>query len=87
MSLFTIVFAFQDTARQEKQAKERLSREKDVLIAEKFSLEQTLAVSKTCFFFTWKGYVCVCVFSSLRQNCVLFYQKWKNDNKIKQMNL
>ncbi|KAG5681287.1 hypothetical protein PVAND_010738 [Polypedilum vanderplanki] len=34
--------SLQDTARQEKQAKERLSREKDVLIAEKFQLEQKL---------------------------------------------
>lgn len=33
---------FQDTARQEKQTKERLAREKDVLIAEKFQLEQKL---------------------------------------------
>lgn len=31
--------------RQERQAKERLAREKDVLIAEKFNLEQQLAVS------------------------------------------
>lgn len=31
--------------RQERQTKERLSREKDVLIAEKFNLEQMLAVS------------------------------------------
>ncbi|CRL01848.1 CLUMA_CG015407, isoform A [Clunio marinus] len=35
--------ALQDTARQERQAKDRLSREKDVLIAEKFQLEQNLA--------------------------------------------
>ncbi|XP_070496062.1 unconventional myosin-XVIIIa isoform X2 [Chironomus tepperi] len=34
--------ALQDTARLEKQSKERLSREKDVLIAEKFQLEQKL---------------------------------------------
>lgn len=34
----------QDSARQEKQAKERLGQEKDTLIAEKFTLEQTLAV-------------------------------------------
>lgn len=40
-----INFNFQDSARLEKQAKERLSREKDVLIAEKFNLEQQLAVS------------------------------------------
>ncbi|KAL9871623.1 myosin heavy chain-like isoform 1-T1 [Glossina fuscipes fuscipes] len=33
----------QDGARQERQAKERLSREKDILIAEKFTLEQSLA--------------------------------------------
>lgn len=31
--------------RLERQAKERFSREKDVLIAEKFNLEQQLAVS------------------------------------------
>lgn len=30
--------------RQERQTKERLSREKDVLIAEKFNLDQQLAV-------------------------------------------
>ncbi|XP_067640529.1 unconventional myosin-XVIIIa isoform X6 [Eurosta solidaginis] len=35
--------ALQDAARQERQTKDRLSREKDVLIAEKFTLEQTLA--------------------------------------------
>ncbi|XP_058462941.1 unconventional myosin-XVIIIa isoform X2 [Malaya genurostris] len=35
--------ALQDSARQEKQAKERLVREKDVLIAEKFTTEQTLS--------------------------------------------
>ncbi|XP_075144896.1 myosin heavy chain-like isoform X3 [Haematobia irritans] len=35
--------SLQDTARQERQAKERLSREKDILIAEKFTLEQSLA--------------------------------------------
>lgn len=40
-----INFNLQDSARLEKQAKERLSREKDVLIAEKFNLEQQLAVS------------------------------------------
>lgn len=43
----------QDTARQERQAKDRLSREKDVLIAEKFNLEQALAVSEmkiVCYF-------------------------------------
>lgn len=33
----------QDVARQERVAKERLSREKDVLLAEKFTLEQNLA--------------------------------------------
>lgn len=37
-----------DAARQERQAKDRLAREKDVLIAEKFTLEQNLAVS-VCF--------------------------------------
>lgn len=35
----------QDSARQEKQAKERLGQEKDSLISEKFTLEQNLAVS------------------------------------------
>uniref|UniRef100_A0A1I8PN63 Myosin tail domain-containing protein n=1 Tax=Stomoxys calcitrans TaxID=35570 RepID=A0A1I8PN63_STOCA len=35
--------ALQDTARQERQAKERLAREKDILIAEKFALDQSLA--------------------------------------------
>lgn len=40
-----ITFNLQDSVRLEKQAKERLSREKDVLIAEKFNLEQQLAVS------------------------------------------
>ncbi|XP_037808435.1 unconventional myosin-XVIIIa isoform X2 [Lucilia sericata] len=35
--------ALQDTARQERQSKERLSRENDILIAEKFTLEQSLA--------------------------------------------
>ncbi|XP_065090929.1 myosin heavy chain, skeletal muscle isoform X3 [Ochlerotatus camptorhynchus] len=35
--------ALQDSARQEKQSRERLSREKDVLIAEKFTIEQTLS--------------------------------------------
>lgn len=44
-----IDFNFQDSVRQEKQAKERLSREKDVLIAEKFNLEQQLAVSTHYF--------------------------------------
>lgn len=34
----------QDALRQERQAKDRLAREKDVLIAEKFNLEQQLAV-------------------------------------------
>lgn len=45
--LFKQMFGFyqQDTARQERQAKDRLSREKDILIAEKFTLEQSLAVS------------------------------------------
>lgn len=38
-------FIEQDATRQERQAKDRLSREKDVLIAEKFQLEQNLAVS------------------------------------------
>lgn len=42
--LLIIVF-LQDAARQERQAKDRFSREKDVLIAEKFQLEQNLAVS------------------------------------------
>lgn len=37
--------ALQDASRQERSAKDRLGREKDVLIAEKFSLEQSLAVS------------------------------------------
>uniref|UniRef100_T1GBC9 Myosin tail domain-containing protein n=1 Tax=Megaselia scalaris TaxID=36166 RepID=T1GBC9_MEGSC len=35
--------SLQDAARQERQAKDRLAREKDVLIAEKFTLEQSLA--------------------------------------------
>ncbi|XP_069965833.1 uncharacterized protein Mhcl isoform X6 [Bactrocera oleae] len=35
--------SLQDAARQERVTKDRLSREKDVLIAEKFTLEQTLA--------------------------------------------
>lgn len=35
--------------RQERQAKDRLGREKDVLIAEKFNLEQQLAVSYFSF--------------------------------------
>ncbi|XP_055903611.1 myosin-2 heavy chain isoform X5 [Eupeodes corollae] len=35
--------ALQDAARLERQSKDRLSREKDVLIAEKFTLEQNLA--------------------------------------------
>uniref|UniRef100_A0A336KMA4 CSON012468 protein n=1 Tax=Culicoides sonorensis TaxID=179676 RepID=A0A336KMA4_CULSO len=35
--------SLQDATRQEKLAKERLSREKDVLVAEKFQLEQTLS--------------------------------------------
>ncbi|KAM7364507.1 myosin heavy chain-like isoform 3-T7 [Cochliomyia hominivorax] len=35
--------ALQDTARQERQSKDRLSRENDILIAEKFTLEQSLA--------------------------------------------
>ncbi|XP_037947756.1 unconventional myosin-XVIIIa isoform X7 [Teleopsis dalmanni] len=35
--------SLQDGARQERQARDRLSREKDVLIAEKFTLDQTLA--------------------------------------------
>ncbi|XP_055853907.1 unconventional myosin-XVIIIa isoform X4 [Episyrphus balteatus] len=35
--------ALQDAARLERQSKDRLSREKDVLIAEKFTLEQSLA--------------------------------------------
>ncbi len=39
-------FFFQDAARTERQAKDRLSREKDVLTAEKFQLEQSLAVRK-----------------------------------------
>lgn len=37
----------QDALRQERQFKDRLGREKDVLIAEKFNLEQQLAVSFT----------------------------------------
>lgn len=41
----------QDAARQERQAKDRLSREKDVLIAEKFQLEQNLAVNLNLFSF------------------------------------
>lgn len=38
--------SLQDAARQERQAKERYGREKDVLQSEKFTLEQTLAVSR-----------------------------------------
>jgi len=40
--------SLQDAVRQERQAKERYGREKDVLQAEKFTLEQTLAVSGCC---------------------------------------
>lgn len=40
--------SLQDASRQERQAKERYGREKDVLQAEKFTLEQALAVSKCC---------------------------------------
>lgn len=49
-----------DAARQERQAKDRLAREKDVLIAEKFTLEQNLAVSvfvKKSIFVCNKGVV------------------------------
>lgn len=35
-----------DAARMEKQAKEKLAQEKEILIAEKFTLEQNLAVSR-----------------------------------------
>lgn len=37
--------SLQDNARLERQAKDRLSREKDILMSEKFQLEQLLAVS------------------------------------------
>lgn len=37
--------AIKDAVRMEKQAKEKLAQEKEVLIAEKFTLEQNLAVS------------------------------------------
>lgn len=37
--------AIKDAARMEKQAKEKLAQEKEILIAEKFTLEQNLAVS------------------------------------------
>lgn len=40
--------SLQEGARQEKQSKDRLAREKDILIAEKFTLEQNLAVSRKC---------------------------------------
>lgn len=37
--------ALRDAARIEKQAKERLAHDKEILVAEKFTLEQNLAVS------------------------------------------
>lgn len=42
----------QDELKKEKQAKERLSREKEVMLAEKYAIESTLAVSfaKLSFF-------------------------------------
>lgn len=40
----------QDELKKEKQAKERLSREKEVILAEKYAIESTLAVSITDFF-------------------------------------
>jgi hypothetical protein len=45
-----------DELRQEKQQKDRISREKELLVAEKYSLEQNLSVSVKR---TWKftGYI------------------------------
>lgn len=45
------IYLFQDAVRQERQVKERLGREKDVLIAEKFNLEQQLAVRDNTLLF------------------------------------
>lgn len=53
MIYFSSRFYFQDAARQERQAKDRLAREKDVLIAEKFTLEQSLAVGSF-----WVDFLC-----------------------------
>lgn len=36
----------QEEVKKEKQAKERLSREKEMIMAEKYAIESTLAVSK-----------------------------------------
>lgn len=41
-----------DALRQEKAQRERLAREKEIAIAEKFTIEQNLSVSFTLSFFT-----------------------------------
>lgn len=43
----------QDELKKEKQTKERLSREKEVMLAEKYSIESTLAVSFVNLVFTY----------------------------------
>lgn len=46
----------QDELRQEKQAKDRLSREKELIIAEKFTIESNLQVSPFFLAVPRKGY-------------------------------
>lgn len=43
----------QEELRQEKQNRERMSREKDLIAAEKYTLEQNLSVS-TEWYFAWR---------------------------------
>ena len=38
--------SLQDELKKEKQAKERLAREKELIVAEKYAIESTLAVSR-----------------------------------------
>lgn len=55
--MIEVLILLQDAVRQEKQSKERLSREKDVLIAEKFNLEQQLAVTFNIFQTNYKTFI------------------------------
>lgn len=49
-----------DATRMEKQAKEKLAQEKEILIAEKFTLEQHLAVSRNTISLVYLSYRCRC---------------------------
>ena len=42
----------QDELRQEKQLRERITREKELIVAEKYSIEQNLSVSYMHYFFS-----------------------------------